>query len=346
MIGTDAAAEAALEAALGDITDTAVEGEVLAGQPPVPAGGGGVDCTEAEARELVARARESIAVLDSTMEEIVRRRVWLALGYPDPRTFWVQEFTESSGLSRTHVYRTARVLSLLYGLVERLGDDAAAVAITERSLRAIPANGGAGDAALIDAIAGGVEALGDDATAADIQQVVDGKLAAARKAATRPDAPPVDVDELAARLSQLGVDTSALTAASPATDGEANGDGAWHSHDGGEPHRHDDTDGWGNAAAPNGVSVVDDSRSGVTITNAPTPAGGVAGGESAINLVTLRRATAMIAAVHPTLAAALDAASDDDLATLKGAVPALRAAADMIEAAESPDDLLEMDSDL
>lgn len=339
---TTAAAEAALAAALADVPSDPIEGDVL-DQPGAaleerePAGDVTL-CTEDEARQLVTQAREAIVTLDRTMEEIIRRRAWLALGYETPRDFWVKEFGGTTGMSRQHVYRTARVLSLLYNLVERLGDDAAALAITERSLRALPSGD---DVALIERIADQVDRLGDSVSVADIQQVVDTELSEARQAAKqKADSEPVDVAALARQLKDMGMDPSALLDpipnedTDPWLDGDTSGSGQEAV---GGPE-------WTPAAAAGGSTpLADASRSGVSIDTRAVAAGPLApgGGSHAIDQVTLTRAIGMIEAVSGNLEVTLAEMPESAVADLRPKAVLLRTVADLIVNTEGVEDDLE-----
>lgn len=220
---TDAAADAALAEVLGEPPAAddgggwdAAEAEILSGDVPARRGEGEVaDCTADEARALVGKAIAAIMTINETMEAIIRRRAWLALGYDDPRTFWIKEFgpkSENPAFSVAQVYRTARVLGLVYEIQQRLGDAEVVVSITERALRSIPAGPeGVNDVALVDAIEAGVAQLGDDFTPEDVQDVVDKTVQRARQAYAA-DQPEMPKGDLAARLDALGLSPSSLTA--------------------------------------------------------------------------------------------------------------------------------------
>lgn len=205
---SNAAADAALADVLTD-ADTGPGSEVdKASEADLPA------CTRDEAEQLVSRARAAISELDAAMTDIIRRQAWLALGYETPQKFWLTEFGRTDerpgGFSRAHLYRTARVLGVLYGLYERLGDDALAINISERALREIPRNDGDADVELLDAIGNRVEQLGDDYTPDDIQQAVNEEISAARDRLNNTSPAEMSTDDLADQLESFGFDASQL----------------------------------------------------------------------------------------------------------------------------------------
>lgn len=220
-LDTDAAADAALAAALGDTPAPtpptngptppsgpaeAMEGDVLTGQSVDTRGDSEVEpCTAEEARSLVDRARSAITTISETMDAILRRRAWIPLGYDNPSDFWVKEFgpsSENPAFSRSHVYRTARILGIIYGIQTRLNDADLSVAISEYALRSLPrGESGENDEALMDSIAAGVNDLPEGFSPSDVQDVVNEKVAAAREAfaGERPEMPtPPIADRLAA----------------------------------------------------------------------------------------------------------------------------------------------------
>ncbi|MFE3629446.1 hypothetical protein [Streptomyces goshikiensis] len=95
----------------------------------------GTPCTPEYARELTTKAAQLADQLDDTMQEIVRVKAWVPLGYRDPRQYVLAEFTQSS---RSHRYRLARFAAFAHGMSERLGDEALELQITERALREVP----------------------------------------------------------------------------------------------------------------------------------------------------------------------------------------------------------------
>lgn len=267
----DAAADAALAAALADTPtggapaavpplepDTAAGDETgedapvdVVAQPVTdlanPDGEPWPQLDATEAKKLVKKARAAIQTLHEVMLDIIRGRAWLALGYDDPQQFWRAEFGgDDGGYSRAHLYRTARMLGLLYSLYERIGDDTAAIDITERALRALPrGTDGDADARLVDDIAAGVDALGDGYTADDVKAVADRVVEEAIRRhdnETTPTDRDLSAAGIAERLAALGLD------APPGMTGGGGGDARWDAlpdedrHRGG--HDADDVD-WG-----------------------------------------------------------------------------------------------------
>lgn len=347
--GASTAADGDLGGFLDNDVDAEVhEGAVLDGGGTVAATGDAAEvevCSEAEARELLDRARQAIETLDQTMTQIVRRRAWIPLGYDNPQQFWIREFGPGSGYSRQHLYRTARVLSLLYGLTERLGDDAAALDITERSLRALPAGKG-GDDELIDQIASAVEQLGDGATPDSIQQAVDETLLAAKKEATRTkqreETSLVDLEQLAGQLSALGIDPSMLHTSDDEPVSGPSG-GRWgnpadhnHDHDGHDAdhehgphtHTHDDDD-WDTTSDGDAEDVDDGPVGGTTLDEVD---GGDTGWRTsyAIDLVNLTKALDLLSVIEPNLAVSLPVATPAQITAYKDQVAILRNVADQL----------------
>ena len=146
-----------------DTTAAALTGQVI-DEPEAP-------CTPEYARELTDRAIAAAASFDSAILEIVRVRAWEALGYQDAREYLLAEFRDSK--SRAQLYRMARLAIFMYGLEQRVGDDALALAITERSLRALPSGN---DELVLDDIETRL-ADAEDLTAELTQQIVDDVLA-------------------------------------------------------------------------------------------------------------------------------------------------------------------------
>lgn len=143
-------------------------------------------CDADTARDLVTQMWEGLEQFDNAFQEVIRLRAWEPLGYPTPREFVLAEFGPTDGeegrVSRTHAFRLARLAMFLYGLTDRLGDEAAALELSERALRAIPGGrGGENDALLLDRIESRIGELGDDASQEASQQVVDEVLAQARR---------------------------------------------------------------------------------------------------------------------------------------------------------------------
>lgn len=226
---------AAADAALADVLSDPGNEVDKASEADLPA------CTRDEAEQLVSRARAAISELDAAMTDIIRRQAWLALGYDTPQKFWLTEFGRTDerpgGFSRAHLYRTARVLGVLYGLYERLGDDALAINISERALREIPRNDGDADVELLDAIGNRVEELGDDYTPDDIQQAVNEEIAAARDRLNNTSPAEMSTDDLAEQLESFGFDASQLRG------GDNNGGGGESSAGGGGLEEDDLDDG-------------------------------------------------------------------------------------------------------
>lgn len=238
---TDVMDEVLAESAPDDNTadDTGTDvGDVASGTVLDTTAGPGteVSCTAEEAQALVETARNSIRAMDEAMNEILRVRAWEPLGYDDPMTFWKKEFGPTSGLSRNHVYRTGRVLAVLYGLTQRIGDAALTLDITERHLRGLEAGQ---HEAFMDAVG---DAVPDDGTASKekVQKIFDEKLTEAKENAAREKAknkPDLAYDDPDDRLAALSIDRDSLTAdtvpdadAADDTDSAQSGSG-----DGGEP---------------------------------------------------------------------------------------------------------------
>lgn len=121
-------------------------------------------CSEAEARQMVDRARAAITELDSSLRQIIERRAWEPLGYADPKEFVLAELGPSAvgGKSKAQAYRLARLAMFLYGLAEAFGDESVLLDISERSLRAIPPGAsGENDEVLTERVASRIEALDD-----------------------------------------------------------------------------------------------------------------------------------------------------------------------------------------
>lgn len=175
---------------------------------------GEIACTAEEAAELVEKARKSIRAMDEAMTEILRRRAWEPLGYDDPITFWKKEFAPAKGLSRNHVYRTARVLAVLYGLSARIGDSALTIDITERHLRELAL---AQHESFMDAVEEEVNGLPEgERSEDDLQRVFDEQLKEridrARQEAAGDGESDLAHDDTDARLEALGIDRTALRA--------------------------------------------------------------------------------------------------------------------------------------
>lgn len=164
-------------------------------------------CTVDEARELVDKARAAIVTVDEVMGEIIRRRAWIAMGYDEPREFWIKEFgpdADHPAYGRAQVYRTARVLTVIYAIQQRVGDPDLALSVSEYALRQIPAGkDGINDEVLVEAIGRAVDDLPEDATGRDVQDIVNDKIKLAREkhAAEAPEMPQRSMEERLAALS-------------------------------------------------------------------------------------------------------------------------------------------------
>lgn len=217
----------AADAAVDEVLDeSAVEGVVVGDEMVAAASDNTViACTAEEAKSLVERARAAISELHTTMTEIIRRRAWEPLGYDEPRSFWIAEFgpsSENPAMQKSQLYRTARVVAILYQLSETLGDDALAVNISERALRAIPTGSkGANDVDLMEHIQARVEG-GEE----DVQAVVDEEIAAAQeKFAKKKSGGDAEFDdpeseETAAQADRMGAGTTGGAATFESVEGQ------------------------------------------------------------------------------------------------------------------------------
>lgn len=198
---------------------------------------GEVACTAEEAAELVEKARKSIRAMDEAMTEILRRRAWEPLGYDDPITFWKKEFAPTKGLSRNHVYRTARVLAVLYGLSARIGDSALTIDITERHLRQIAPDQ---QESFMDAVEEKINELPEgERSEEDIQRVYDEQVKERVDRARQEAAEGRDSDlahaDTDARLEALGIDRPAMRPDSvPNADEQSDEPGDSGGQDGGQ----------------------------------------------------------------------------------------------------------------
>lgn len=231
-----------VDAAMGDVLDS-IESRQDANSDP----GMGLDtgpfadvpmaepCSEDEARALVKRARKTLTSLHDTFAEIISRRAWVALGYENPTTFWLTEFADEKidgahggGYSRVHLARTARVLGLLFGLHELIGDEALAISVSERSLRAI---GNGADERLLALAAENIKSLPEDRTPDDLQGAMDRAVEAMRKdaeeakASAKVDIPPPSMDDLMSRLASIGMGPAVPDPNRPPTDDDDDDEG-------------------------------------------------------------------------------------------------------------------------
>lgn len=355
--GLDAAADAAMAAALADLPDgadtaasdpwddTPVEGTVVDGtQLAVTPDTNLQPCTREEAEALVEKARGAITTLTDTMWEIIHRQAWVPLGYDSPQQFFVKEFADqnSGGMSKVHAYRVARVIGFLYGLYERLGDDAEAVDITERALRAIPrGRDGINDVALLDSI---TDALGDDYTVADVQKVVNDQVKAAREKFKPAPADTPDLDQLAERLRALQIDPSVLTGMQAEQDDWDSDDGdehpEGHSHDGGKTfHHHDDdpSDSWEDPPTVK-AGIGASSGGGVTLDTHTSPDAAYGAAKDAATAAT---AIATLAGLTDQLDQMIGLFTPAEIDQLPAWAAALRACADALDGYEH--DIVEID---
>lgn len=145
-------------------------------------------CSVDEAKALVTDLRASLEQFDRTITAIMATRAWKALGYQSPSQFVLAELgpdkedPDAPGrVSRSHAYRLARLALFLYGLAERIGDEAYALELSERTMRSIPAGrGGENDKTMLDRVEAAIGER-DNYEPAEAQEIVDGVIADARQ---------------------------------------------------------------------------------------------------------------------------------------------------------------------
>lgn len=143
-------------------------------------------CTEAEARALLTTLTDTLVTFENTLVTILRRKAWAALGYDSPAACVMGELgptkdPDASGgvrFSRGHAYRMARLAMFLYGLAERVGDEAYSADVTERLLRGLPSGT---DHVVMDRVENALASRGEDANSEDVvNEVVTTELQRAR----------------------------------------------------------------------------------------------------------------------------------------------------------------------
>lgn len=137
-------------------------------------------CTEDEANKLVETAIRASDTFYDTMAEIIRRKAWEPLGHSSLQSLLAGPLSatavnQSTGKSytRAHTYRLARMSMLLFSISEKTGVAPGDIALTERTLRNLPA-GVSGDSDLVDAISAQIDAAGldDNASPDDVNAIV------------------------------------------------------------------------------------------------------------------------------------------------------------------------------
>lgn len=178
-------------------------------------------CDADTARDLVSQVRQALEQFDNAIQAIIRLRAWEPLGYDNPREFVLAEFGPTDDpdtpgrVSRVHAYRLARLAMFMYGLSTRLGDEAAALELSERALRSLPSKGGETDLAVLERVEQRVSELGYDPSPEEAQRLLDEELAKARDEIAehghlrgKDDDGDDDFDE--DRLAGLGIDPDDL----------------------------------------------------------------------------------------------------------------------------------------
>lgn len=181
-------------------------------------------CDEETARGLVKQVQDALEQFDNGIQKIIRLRAWEPLGYASPREFVLAEFGPSDDpdaggrVSRVHAYRLARLAMFMYGLSTRLGDEAAALDISERALRSLPSGqGGENDLVVLDRLEQRMAELGHPASKEEAEQALGDLLSEARSELaehgslrTKDDDWDEDFDD--DRLASLSIDPDDLAA--------------------------------------------------------------------------------------------------------------------------------------
>lgn len=291
-------------------------------------------CDEDQARDLVSQVRSALEQFDNAIQAIIRLRAWEPLGYDNPRDFVLAEFgptddPDASGrVSRVHAYRLARLAMFMYGLSTRIGDEAAAVELSERALRSLPSGtGGENDLEVLERVESRVADLGHDPSPDEAQQLLDEELTKARaeiadggslggSAADGDDTDVLDPD----RLASLGIDPESLTGDTEPS--SAAGDAATTAADGPAPAEHSEPEQQG--ASRNDLAAA---------YGAPAEGGGEAL-EKTQHLAALTRSLQQVAEVEELLPGLIDYADDTEIEALgEMAASTVRVAQSLVEAA-------------